>query len=73
MTLKGRFRCTRAVNTSTASDPFSAISTVPVLLEDLDGQLLVHQIVRSKKDVKYHIICCCHGTDGTRLQGRDEH
>ena len=70
MISKGRFRCTRALNASTASNPFSAISTVLVLLEDLDGQLLLRQIVLGKKDVEYHVVCCRRGTDGTQLQGR---
>src|SRR5258707_15537664 len=70
MILKGRFHCMHALNTSTASNPFSAISTVPVLLKDLDSQLLLRQIVLGKKDVEYHVVCCHHRTDGTQLQGR---
>src|SRR5260370_1202598 len=68
MISKGQFCCMCALNASTANNPFSAISTMPVLLDDLDSQLLVHQIVLGKKDVEYHIICCCHRTDSTRLQ-----
>ncbi len=43
---------------------------VPILLKDLDSQLLVHLIVLGEKDVEYHVVCCHPGTD--RLQGRDE-
>jgi hypothetical protein len=49
------------------------LDCVPVLQEDLDDHLLVHEVVFSEQDIKLHVVRWRYGTESSRLESRDEY
>ena len=45
---------------------------MPILLQDLHRQLLVHQIVLREEDVERDVVWCGHGRDGVGFERGDE-